>query len=143
MLKKNTLIPVHQKLILHVSLTGIISSSHQKWWMFLSTIHSEVPRGVVLGDYVIEYGDDDTADEFETSLVMKEIGDVMYPVSKFPDYRGDEFDDEFIHSRGPARILEEDAPASMTISCFLKFPKFMLEAEAEGNDEKPKQKRVL
>uniref|UniRef100_A0A803LB10 Uncharacterized protein n=1 Tax=Chenopodium quinoa TaxID=63459 RepID=A0A803LB10_CHEQI len=40
----------------------------------LSTIHSEVPRGVVLGDYVIEYGDDDTADEFETSLVMKEIG---------------------------------------------------------------------
>ncbi|CAN0860096.1 hypothetical protein LINGRAHAP2_LOCUS7847 [Linum grandiflorum] len=31
----------------------------------LSTIHSEVPRGVVLGDYVIEYGDDDTTDEFE------------------------------------------------------------------------------
>ncbi|KAF7817189.1 uncharacterized protein G2W53_031158 [Senna tora] len=31
----------------------------------LSTIHSEIPRGVVLGDYVIEYGDDDTADEFE------------------------------------------------------------------------------
>lgn len=25
----------------------------------LSTIHAEVPRGVVLGDYVIEYGDDD------------------------------------------------------------------------------------
>ncbi|CAI0376458.1 unnamed protein product [Linum tenue] len=32
----------------------------------LSTIHSEVPRGVVLGDYVIEYGDDDnTGDEFD------------------------------------------------------------------------------
>lgn len=31
----------------------------------LSTIHSEIPRGVVLGDYVIEYGDDDTTDEFE------------------------------------------------------------------------------
>ncbi|WVZ21131.1 hypothetical protein V8G54_008453 [Vigna mungo] len=31
----------------------------------LSTIHSEVPRGVVLGDYVIEYGDDDSADEFQ------------------------------------------------------------------------------
>ena len=31
----------------------------------LSTIHSEIPRGVVLGDYVIEYGDDDSADEFE------------------------------------------------------------------------------
>lgn len=31
----------------------------------LSTIHSEIPRGVVLGDYVIEYGDEDTADEFE------------------------------------------------------------------------------
>ncbi|GMH12401.1 hypothetical protein Nepgr_014242 [Nepenthes gracilis] len=31
----------------------------------LSTIHSEVPRGVVLGDYVIEYGDVDTAEEFE------------------------------------------------------------------------------
>ena len=31
----------------------------------LSTIHSEIPRGVVLGDYVIEYGDDDIADEFE------------------------------------------------------------------------------
>ncbi|XP_065849420.1 uncharacterized protein [Euphorbia lathyris] len=31
----------------------------------LSTIHSEVPRGVVLGDYVIEYGEDETEDEFE------------------------------------------------------------------------------
>ncbi|KAL7001864.1 hypothetical protein U1Q18_003013 [Sarracenia purpurea var. burkii] len=31
----------------------------------LSTIQAEVPRGVVLGDYVIEYGDNDTADEFE------------------------------------------------------------------------------
>ncbi|RDX85743.1 hypothetical protein CR513_33018, partial [Mucuna pruriens] len=31
----------------------------------LSTIHSEIPRGVVLGDYVIEYGDDDSGDEFE------------------------------------------------------------------------------
>ncbi|KAF2302792.1 hypothetical protein GH714_008455 [Hevea brasiliensis] len=31
----------------------------------LSMIHSEVPRGVVLGDYVIEYGDDETGDEFE------------------------------------------------------------------------------
>lgn len=31
----------------------------------LSTIHSEVPRGVVLGDYVIEYGDDETGDELE------------------------------------------------------------------------------
>ncbi|OMO86131.1 hypothetical protein CCACVL1_09795 [Corchorus capsularis] len=31
----------------------------------LSTIHSEVPRGVVLGDYVIEYGEDESGDEFE------------------------------------------------------------------------------
>ena len=31
----------------------------------LSTIHSEVPHGVVLGDYVIEYGDEETGDEFE------------------------------------------------------------------------------
>lgn len=31
----------------------------------LSTIHSEVPRGVVFGDYVIEYGDDESGDEFE------------------------------------------------------------------------------
>ncbi|MBA0787268.1 hypothetical protein Gotri_025022 [Gossypium trilobum] len=31
----------------------------------LSTIHSEVPRGVVLGDYVIEYGEDDSGDELE------------------------------------------------------------------------------
>lgn len=31
----------------------------------LSTIHSEVPRGVVLGDYVIEYGGDESGDEFE------------------------------------------------------------------------------
>lgn len=31
----------------------------------LSTIHSETPRGVVLGDYVIEYGDDGSGDEFE------------------------------------------------------------------------------
>lgn len=31
----------------------------------LSTIHSEVPNGVVLGDYVIEYGEDDTRDELE------------------------------------------------------------------------------
>ncbi|KAI4380201.1 hypothetical protein MLD38_006420 [Melastoma candidum] len=31
----------------------------------LSTIHSEVPRGVVLGDYVIDYGDNETGDDFE------------------------------------------------------------------------------
>ncbi|KAL3844332.1 hypothetical protein ACJIZ3_001735 [Penstemon smallii] len=31
----------------------------------LSTIHSDVPRGVVLGDYVIEYGDDNSGDDFE------------------------------------------------------------------------------
>nr|DAD45816.1 TPA_asm: hypothetical protein HUJ06_004046 [Nelumbo nucifera] len=31
----------------------------------LSTIHSEVPHGVVLGDYVIEYGEEETGDEFE------------------------------------------------------------------------------
>ncbi|KAM3337687.1 putative protein isoform X1 [Capsicum galapagoense] len=31
----------------------------------LSTIHAEVPRGVVLGDYVIEYGNDNSDDEFE------------------------------------------------------------------------------
>ncbi|KAL2517428.1 Protein of unknown function (DUF1644) [Abeliophyllum distichum] len=31
----------------------------------LTTIHSEVPRGVVLGDYVIEYGDDNSGDEFD------------------------------------------------------------------------------
>ncbi|XP_058113727.1 uncharacterized protein LOC131256728 [Magnolia sinica] len=31
----------------------------------LSTIHSEVPHGVVLGDYVIEYGEDDRGDEYE------------------------------------------------------------------------------
>nr|GEX59601.1 hypothetical protein [Tanacetum cinerariifolium] len=31
----------------------------------LSTIHSEVPHGVVLGDYVIEYGINDSGDEYE------------------------------------------------------------------------------
>lgn len=31
----------------------------------LSTIHSEIPRGMVLGDYVIEYGDDDARDEYD------------------------------------------------------------------------------
>lgn len=31
----------------------------------LSTIHAETPRGVVLGDYVIEYGDDSSGDEYE------------------------------------------------------------------------------
>ncbi|XP_072991928.1 uncharacterized protein [Typha latifolia] len=31
----------------------------------LSTIHAEVPHGVVLGDYVIDYGDDETGDEYE------------------------------------------------------------------------------
>lgn len=31
----------------------------------LSTIHSEIPRGMVLGDYVIEYGDDDGRDEYD------------------------------------------------------------------------------
>ncbi|KAL6549702.1 hypothetical protein OROMI_020190 [Orobanche minor] len=29
----------------------------------LSTIHSEIPGGVVLGDYVIEYGDDNSGDD--------------------------------------------------------------------------------
>ncbi|KAL3650975.1 hypothetical protein CASFOL_007378 [Castilleja foliolosa] len=31
----------------------------------LSTIHSEIPRGVVLGDYVIEYGDDNSSNDFD------------------------------------------------------------------------------
>lgn len=31
----------------------------------LNTIHSEIPRGVVSGDYVIEYGDDISGDDFE------------------------------------------------------------------------------
>ncbi|XP_051119750.1 uncharacterized protein LOC127243666 [Andrographis paniculata] len=31
----------------------------------LSTIQSEVPHGVVLGDYVIEYGDDNSGDDFD------------------------------------------------------------------------------
>nr|CAD1827435.1 unnamed protein product [Ananas comosus var. bracteatus] len=31
----------------------------------LSTIHAEVPHGVVLGDYVIEYGDEEDGDEYE------------------------------------------------------------------------------
>ncbi|XP_076894904.1 uncharacterized protein LOC143547337 [Bidens hawaiensis] len=31
----------------------------------LTTIHSEVPHGVVLGDYVIEYGDNVSGDEYE------------------------------------------------------------------------------
>ncbi|KAG1326430.1 hypothetical protein COCNU_01G003640 [Cocos nucifera] len=31
----------------------------------LSTIHAEVPHGVVLGDYVIEYGDEETGDEYD------------------------------------------------------------------------------
>ncbi|PKA65429.1 hypothetical protein AXF42_Ash005763 [Apostasia shenzhenica] len=31
----------------------------------LSTIHAEVPHGVVLGDYVIEYGDEEDADGYD------------------------------------------------------------------------------
>ncbi|KAF6160074.1 hypothetical protein GIB67_025737 [Kingdonia uniflora] len=31
----------------------------------LSTIHSEVPHGVVLGDYIIEYGEDEAQDDYE------------------------------------------------------------------------------
>ncbi|XP_015694378.1 uncharacterized protein LOC102721742 isoform X1 [Oryza brachyantha] len=31
----------------------------------LSTIHAQVPNGIVLGDYVIEYGDDETGEEYE------------------------------------------------------------------------------
>ncbi|KAI0504664.1 hypothetical protein KFK09_015616 [Dendrobium nobile] len=31
----------------------------------LSTIHAEVPHGVVLGDYVIEYGDDEDGDDYD------------------------------------------------------------------------------
>ncbi|KAF8110845.1 hypothetical protein N665_0078s0039 [Sinapis alba] len=42
----------------------------------LSTIHSEVPRGVVLGDYVIEYGDDDDDDDGNGD---DEFGDVPGP----------------------------------------------------------------
>ncbi|CAH1427477.1 unnamed protein product [Lactuca virosa] len=36
----------------------------------LSTIHSEVPHGVVLGDYVIEYGDNESGDEYEDFPVI-------------------------------------------------------------------------
>jgi len=31
----------------------------------LSTIHAQVPNGIVLGDYVIEYGDDEAGDDYE------------------------------------------------------------------------------
>ncbi|XP_062224059.1 uncharacterized protein LOC133922663 [Phragmites australis] len=31
----------------------------------LSTIHAQVPNSIVLGDYVIEYGDDETGDDYE------------------------------------------------------------------------------
>uniref|UniRef100_M8BQX2 Uncharacterized protein n=1 Tax=Aegilops tauschii TaxID=37682 RepID=M8BQX2_AEGTA len=31
----------------------------------LSTIHAQVPNSIVLGDYVIEYGDDDAGDDYE------------------------------------------------------------------------------
>ncbi|KAJ0965643.1 hypothetical protein J5N97_026781 [Dioscorea zingiberensis] len=37
----------------------------------LSIIHSEVPRGVVLGDYVIEYADVETSDEYEDAPQKK------------------------------------------------------------------------
>uniref|UniRef100_A0A7N0URW4 Uncharacterized protein n=1 Tax=Kalanchoe fedtschenkoi TaxID=63787 RepID=A0A7N0URW4_KALFE len=53
----------------------------------LSTIHSEVPRGVVLGDYVIEYDDNDSGDEYEdfpgddgswwTSCILYQVFDNM------------------------------------------------------------------
>ncbi|KAG2319478.1 hypothetical protein Bca52824_012691 [Brassica carinata] len=86
----------------------------------LSTIHSEVPRGVVLGDYVIEYGDDDddTGDEFEdvrtrnrrrarvsesrrggsrrSSYDNSNSDDSSVASVEFPEYRVDEIDDEFI-----------------------------------------------
>lgn len=109
----------------------------------LSTIHSEVPRGVVLGDYVIEYGDNDTGDEFEnfpghdrhwwTSCILYQVfgnfrssrnrrrsrvGDARrnrhastdasnsdegsVASVEFPDYRADEFDNEYVSSRGPS-----------------------------------------
>ncbi|KAM0939283.1 putative transcription factor C2H2 family [Dioscorea sansibarensis] len=51
----------------------------------LSVIHSEVPHGVVLGDYVIEYGNVETGDEYEdfprskgswwTSCIMCQVFD--------------------------------------------------------------------
>lgn len=110
----------------------------------VSTIHSEVPRGVVLGDYVIEYGDNDTGDEFEdfpgddsnwwTSCILYQVfdnfrssrnrrrsrvgdtrrgnrnysndasnsddGSVASP--EFPEYRADEFDNEYVSTRGPS-----------------------------------------
>ncbi|XP_017420642.1 uncharacterized protein LOC108330649 isoform X2 [Vigna angularis] len=59
----------------------------------LSTIHSEVPRGVVLGDYVIEYGDDDSADDFEDFPGDEDYG----------EYRLEEIDDDFVSSIGPLR----------------------------------------
>ncbi|WVY90838.1 hypothetical protein V8G54_036352 [Vigna mungo] len=59
----------------------------------LSTIHSEIPRGVVLGDYVIEYGDDDARDEFEDFP-----GDEEYA-----DYRIEETDDDFVSTSGSSR----------------------------------------
>uniref|UniRef100_A0ACD5Z7B7 Uncharacterized protein n=1 Tax=Avena sativa TaxID=4498 RepID=A0ACD5Z7B7_AVESA len=31
----------------------------------LSTIHAQVPNGIVLGDYVIEYGDDEAGEDYE------------------------------------------------------------------------------
>ncbi|KAH9603307.1 hypothetical protein KSS87_022563 [Heliosperma pusillum] len=124
----------------------------------LSTIHSEVPRGIVLGDYVIEYGDDDATDEFDDfsgvegnwwkSCILYQVFDNFrksrnrrrsrnsdtrrgshvssHDTSNsddgsvisvdFADYRGDGSDVDFVNSTGLARILEEDAPVSITIS---------------------------
>ncbi|KAK6947357.1 Protein of unknown function DUF1644 [Dillenia turbinata] len=65
----------------------------------LSTIHSEVPRGVVLGDYVIEYGDDDTGDEFEA--FPGDEGNWWTSCILYQTY------EEYVGARGPARLTSD------------------------------------
>ncbi|KAE9460291.1 hypothetical protein C3L33_07807, partial [Rhododendron williamsianum] len=84
----------------------------------LNTIHAEVPRGVVLGDYVIEYGDNDTADEFEdfpgdegnwwTSCILYQLeisnsDEGSVTSVEFAEYRVDDADDEFVSTSDRSR----------------------------------------
>ncbi|KAK4793586.1 hypothetical protein SAY86_024021 [Trapa natans] len=129
----------------------------------LSTIHSEVPHGIVLGDYVIEYGDNDTGDEFEdfpgddgnwwTSCILYQVFDNFRssrnrrrsrvadtrrgnPIHindasnseegsvaslEFPEYRADEFDNEYTSERYPSSGRSRHRRHKLRISWLIPF----------------------
>lgn len=93
----------------------------------LSTIHAEVPHGVVLGDYVIEYGSEDTgAEEYEdfhrregswwTSCILYKVFGSFRASRNRRRSRGSSTRRERRRSSSDGSSLDEGSPRSADVS---------------------------